>query len=226
MWRRDALVVGSAFMTVAGIATGQAWAALVTAVGGWVLLRAAMRAPTPVAYRTVNAAGAVAALVVAVGDVILTNPQAAFLFHVRREVRWLPLSPGVEVGRGALLAGCLYVYLRVRSRAGLVVASCGAAAVAFILGLLSEWAGSASGMWVWNAPYMPDWQLRSAWMFVPVAWSAVFLVSGYHLMRFHSRVPERLYPFAVGVRCGTAYVGLLIVSYGFLVRVFGKVGLG
>ena len=225
MLRRDCLVFGGALLTFAGLASGRPWVALLASLGGWVLLLESVRRPAPSTHRWVLAAGAVAAIVVACADFIMADPEAAFLFHIRREIRWLRISPAVEVARGVLLAGCLFVYVRLRSRLGVVVASCGAAALAFTYGFLFESVGSYFGLWTWNAMQMPDWHYGSAWMFVPLAWGVAFLLPAYYLMRFYRRVPIDFYPFGVGVRCGTAYVAFLMISYGLCLRLFGKAGL-
>ncbi len=225
MWRRDALVLGGALVVVAGVASGHTWLSFLASVLGWVLLYAAVRHPAPTDYRQVVAAGAVAAVIVACADHLLTAPGTALLFHVRRELPWFRISPGVEAARGVLLAGCLFAHARLRSRLHVVLASLAAAGIGLLSGLAFEAAGSHSGLWVWNASQVPDWRLGPAWMFVPIAWGATFLLPAYYLMRFSRRVPRQFYPIGVGVRCGTGYVALLLISYAFLLRVYGKAGL-
>ena len=212
MLRRDGLVFGGALLTIAGMASGRAWAVLVASVGGWALLIESVRRLAPAPHRRVLWAGAVAALVVACADFILAAPESAFLFHIRREIPWLRISPGVEAARGVLLTCCLYLYVRLRSSVSTLAATAGAAALAFTYGFLFESVGSNSGLWTWNAAQMPNWRYGNAWMFVPVAWGVAFLLPAYYLMRFHRRVPSRFYPLGVGARCGTAYVAFLMIS--------------
>jgi len=225
MMRRDALVLGGALVVVAGVASGHSWVSLLASVVGWVLLCVAVRRPAPTDYRHVVAAGAVAAVVVACGDYLLAAPGTALLFHVRRELPWLRISPGVEAARGVLMASCLLAHARLRSRLHVVPASLAVAGIGILCGFAFEASGTRSGLWVWNASQMPDWRLGSAWMFVPIAWGATFLMAAYYLMRFSRRVPKQFYPVGVGVRCGTGYVALLLISYGFLLRIYGKAGL-
>ncbi len=222
MWRRDRLVFGAALLTLAGMASGRGWVVLVAAAGGWLLLVESVRRSAPALHRRVLLAGAVAGLVAVLADLTLAAPESAFLFHIRREVPWLRVSPGVEAARGVLLTGCLYLYVRLRSSVSVVFATLGAAALALAYGFLFESVGSRFGLWAWNAAHMPNWRFGGVWMFVPVAWGVAFLLPAYYLMGFHRRVPSQFYPVGVGIRCGTAYVAFLMIAYGLCLRLFGK----
>ena len=149
-----------------------------------------------------------------------------FMYYLRPEFDFLPVSLGVMAARGALIVSGIDGYLWVRRRVSTLVGFCAAGLVGFGLGFAAEFLGGYSGLWVWNVLWVPDWELLSVWMFVPIAWGATFFMTGYYIhriSRLRHRFPRLFRPAAVGLGCGVAWGGWMLLSYVVLLRVFGHV---
>ncbi|MAF10184.1 hypothetical protein CMK11_07000 [Candidatus Poribacteria bacterium] len=217
----DIYVLVAAILALCGVIPGNAWAPALAAAGAGVSLRRAMRQRMSSEERRAVLGGIVAGAVVATGDWGFV--EARFLFHMRTEAPFVPVSVGVEACRGALFAALLYAYVRLRASWSVVVSALAAALLAACVGLAFEHVGTRAGLWDWNASLMPDRQVGSAWAFVPVAWGLSGVCFWYFLMGFSRRVPLAFHPVGVGIRFGAAYLGLTMISYALLLRLYGKV---
>ncbi len=217
----DLFVLLAAVVASCGVAPGSPWlATLAAAVGGFALYRAAARGASADTRRAILG-GLAAGAVVASGDWGLA--EAKFLFHVRREVAFAPISLGAVGCRAVLFSALAFLYVRLRMVGPLAVAIPAVAAVGMLVGLVYEHLGVRAGLWDWNAALMPDRQIGSAWAFVPVAWGMTCLCLWYFLMGFSRRVPQAFHPVGIGIRFGSAYLGFTMISYALFLRVYGKV---
>mgnify|MGYP006960593002 FL=1 len=190
------------------------------AVAGIALHRATRQGSSADARRALLG-GLVAGAVVATGDWGFV--EARFLFHMRTEAPFAPISAGVEASRAILFSALLYSYVRLRMSRSAVVSVPVAAFIALCVGLAFEHLGTGAGLWDWNASLMPDRQVGAAWAFVPLAWAMSGACLWYFLMGFSRRVPLAFHPIGVGIRFGAAYLGFTMISYALLLRVYGKV---
>lgn len=218
---RDLYVVAAAFLAVCGVALGTAWAAALAAAVSAVALHRAIRRPAAGEVRRAVLGGLVAGAVVATGDWVFI--EARFLFHLRRELPFAPISLGVEACRAALFAAMLYLYVRLRMSWPTFVCVPLGAAVGLCVGLAFEHLGARSGLWDWNASLMPDRQIGAAWAFVPLGWGMTCLFLWYCLLGFRRGIPLAFYPIGIGIRFGAAYLGFTMISYALLLRAYGKV---
>jgi hypothetical protein len=217
----DLFVVLAAGVAVCGVAPGSPWlAALATAVGAFALYRAIARGASADTRRAILG-GLAAGAVVASGDWGLA--QVKFLFHLRREAAFAPISFGVVGCRAVLFGALAFLYVRMRMVGPPAVAIPVVCVAGVLVGLAYEHLGVRAGLWDWNAALMPDKQIGSAWAFVPAAWGMACLCMWYFLMGFSRRVPQAFHPIGVGIRFGAAYLGFTMISYALFLRVYGKV---
>ncbi|MDA1190929.1 MAG: hypothetical protein O3A46_04505 [Candidatus Poribacteria bacterium] len=222
--RRELYIALSVVFALGGLFTGVAWLALVSALVAWAALaRVAQDAEDGSPSQRAVVGGAVAGLIVTVTDVYFN--QYGFMFHVRREIAALPVSPGVLLSRSALFAACLFGYARLRELIGVGGATVGSAISGFALGWSFEYVGARSGLWVWNARHVPDQQIGDVWLFLPTAWGVTFLFSWYFLLPLSRRVPAWAAPLGSAVRLAAAYMSFVLIVYLAFVRLFGKVNL-
>jgi hypothetical protein len=219
--RADALMAVSAVLAVGGAAGGNRWGPLLGAALAWGLIALVCRSPAPHVARAAAVAGGVAALVIALLDGTLSSAWLAV--PLEREFAALPISVGVEGVRGVLVAGSLYLYLRLRGQWSATASAALAALAGFCAGYAFEWAGARWRLWQWNLLWMPAGRLGPVWTFLPVAWSATFLSAGYYFAPVR-RVAGALRPLVAGLRCGAAFCAFLLLSWVSFYRLLGRAG--
>ena len=220
----DLHVLAASLFALCGVAGGPRWVPALSACGAAFVLYRALRKPAPGEARRAILGGLVAGVVVATGDWGFV--EARFLFHLRRDLPYAPISIGVEACRAALFAAMLYLYLRLRASWPKFVRAPFAAVVGLCVGLVFEHLGTRAGLWDWNASLMPDRQIGAAWAFLPLAWGMTSFCLWYCLMGFRRGIPLAFHPIGIGIRFGAAFLGFTMISYGLLVRVYGKVVMG
>jgi len=217
----DRFVLLAAAVALCGVVPGSPWlATLAAVVGAFALNRAAARGASADTRRAILG-GLAAGVVVASGDWGLA--QVKFLFHVRREAAFTPISLGAVGCRAVLFGALAFLYVRLRMVGPTLVAIPAVVVVGVLVGFAYEHLGVRAGLWDWNASLMPDKQVGSAWAFVPVAWGMTCLCLWYFLMGFSRRVPQAFHPVGIGIRFGSAYLGFTMISYALFLRVYGKV---